>query len=188
MQPYGGETPLLSGSGGASGGLGAPEGDGGGGGKYSIFNLKRYRKHFNVDTQARTRPTNCNKPHSVLPHGLAPAGGYPSRVLMQTDALACCNEAETCWMGCKCQIAFDTSLRLWGDVAVQPEPGALLFYSKAGWARTQGYPRHGASRLHLQVCRRGRDRSAQQRVHVAAYCMLWMTGHIPASILCEWIP
>lgn len=53
VQPYGGETPLLSGSGGASGGLGAPEGDGGGGGKYSIFNLKRYRKHFNVDTQAR---------------------------------------------------------------------------------------------------------------------------------------
>ncbi len=53
VQPYGGETPLLSGSGGASGGLGAPEGDGGGGGKYSMFNLKRYRKHFNVDTQAR---------------------------------------------------------------------------------------------------------------------------------------
>ncbi len=54
MPPYGGDAPLLGGAGGASAGLGAP-GGGEGGGKFSVFNLKRYRMYFNVDTQARSR-------------------------------------------------------------------------------------------------------------------------------------
>ncbi len=55
MPPYGGDAPLLGGAGGASAGLGAP-GGGEGGGKFSVFNLKRYRMYFNVDTQARAQP------------------------------------------------------------------------------------------------------------------------------------
>ncbi|KAK9828091.1 hypothetical protein WJX81_002457 [Elliptochloris bilobata] len=50
VPPYGGDAPLLGGSGAASAGLGTPEG-GDVGGKFSMFNLKRYRKYFNVDTQ-----------------------------------------------------------------------------------------------------------------------------------------
>lgn len=90
MQPYGGETPLLSGSGGASGGLGAPEGDGSGGGKYSIFNLKRYRKHFNVDTQARpAQPILSSQQRAAV--RLRTCWLVPQHVSIQTDALACCN-------------------------------------------------------------------------------------------------
>lgn len=50
VPPYGGDAPLLGGSGGGSAGLGAPSG-GDGGAKFSFLNLKRYRKYFNVDTQ-----------------------------------------------------------------------------------------------------------------------------------------
>jgi len=55
VPPYGGDAPLLGGAGAASAGLGAP-GGGEGGGKFSVFNLKRYRMYFNVDTQARAQP------------------------------------------------------------------------------------------------------------------------------------
>ena len=55
VPPYGGDAPLLGGSGGGSAGLGEPSG-GDGGAKFSFFNLKRYRKYFNVDTQVAPGP------------------------------------------------------------------------------------------------------------------------------------
>ena len=55
VPPYGGDAPLLGGSGGGSAGLGAPSG-GEGGAKFSFLNLKRYRKFFNVDTQVAPNP------------------------------------------------------------------------------------------------------------------------------------
>lgn len=61
VPPYGGDAPLLGGSGGGSAGLGAPSG-GDGGAKFSFFNLKRYRKYFNVDTQVAPLPQPSRSP------------------------------------------------------------------------------------------------------------------------------